>query len=75
MTWGDLVLFVALESMFRPESPAFQANGMMPLEYNNKRVKAMDNFPILKAYCQRVEEHPEVQKFLEERPGHDQVAF
>ena len=73
LSWADLAMFDALDSLTSPTSPYFSKR-MTDLN-TEVRVKFLDNCPELRRLMTRVAEQPGVKEWLKTRPSDEEEPF
>jgi len=81
MTWGDLVVFNGLELFNSPTTKVFHPDGipgvqlpMTPTE-NEKRLKLLNQYVLLKAYYNRILEHPMLANYFKHRLQEHEIEY
>ena len=73
LTWADISVFENVSNLTDKDSPTFSKR--LPWFDQEKRMKFLDKFPLLKSHMARVSENPGIKKWLSERPANDEEPF
>lgn len=73
LTWADISVFENVSTLVDPTSPTFGKR--MPWFDHEKRVKLINDLPLLQELLATVKANPGIAKWLKERPSNETEPF